>query len=211
MEDAPYTLDTDEAERRRELLSSPHMKPLSGYLVAVRDAAVQIAAGTEQHVPSFDPCDGGIQARVLFLLEAPGPRAKSSGFVSSNNPDPTAKNLWNLIHNAGIARADTLIWNIVPWYVGENGHILPVNNKDIQQALPYLKDLLALLPRLVLIVLVGRKAQSAEPLIRQLTSLPFCHTYHMSAQVFNRWPEKKKLTEEDFRGIAAFLNRENAR
>ena len=209
MEDASYTLDTaEEQQRRLALLSSPHMKPLKDYLAAVRAAAVQIANGTEQHVPSFDPCDGGIHARVLFLLEAPGPKAKSSGFVSSNNPDPTAKNLWNLIHNAGIARADTLIWNIVPWYVGSGTKIRPVSRTDIQQALPYLKDLLALLPRLELIVLVGRKAQLAEPQIRQLTSLPFCHTYHMSGQVFNRWPEKKKQTEEDFRRIAAFLNGE---
>ena len=208
MEDAPYTLDTDEAKRRLALLSSPHMKPFKDYLAAVRAAAVQIAAGTEQHVPDFDPCDGGIQARVLFLLEAPGPKAKSSGFVSSNNPDPTAKNLWNLIHTAGIARTDTLIWNIVPWYVGTRKHILPVSRADIRQALPYLKDLLALLPRLELIVLVGRKAQLAKPQIRLLTPIEIKHTYHMSGQVFNRWPEKKKLTEEDFRGIAAFLNGE---
>ena len=208
MEDAPYTLDTAEEKRRLEMLSSPHMKPLSGYLAAVRDAAVQIAAGTEQHVPSFDPCDGGIQARVLFLLEAPGPRAKSSGFVSSNNPDPTAKNLWNLIHNAGIARADTLIWNIVPWYVGTGKHILPVNNKDIRLALPYLENLLALLPRLQLIVLVGRKAQLAEPQIRLLTSCEIKHTYHMSALVFHTSPEKKKQTEDAFHSISAFLNGE---
>lgn len=202
MEDAPYRLDTaEEQQRRLEMLSSTHMKTLTGYVADLR-----AGLGEQYHIPDFDPGDGGIHARVLFLLEAPGPRAKASGFVSSNNPDPTAKNLWNLIHNAGIARADTLIWNIVPWYVGTGTHILPVNSADIRQALPYLKDLLALLLRLEMIVLVGKKTQHAEPQIRQLTPLSTMHTYHMSAQVFNRWPEKKKQTEEAFQDIAQFLN-----
>ena len=207
MEDAPYTLSiTEEQQQRREMLTLPHMKPLTDYLASLRDAL-----GDQYHIPNFDPCDGGIHARALFLLEAPGPKAKASGFVSSNNPDPTAKILWNLIHNAGIARADTLIWNIVPWYVGTCQHILPVNSADIRQALPYLRELLALLPHLEMIVLVGKRAQSAEPQIRLLTSLSISkvfikHTYHMSALVFNRWPKKKKQTEEAFHAIAEFLH-----
>ncbi len=203
MEDAPYTLNTAEGQRRLEMLDHPHMKPLADFVKTLRSHL-----GGQYHIPNFDPCDGGIQARALFLLEAPGPKAKASGFVSSNNPDPTAKNLWNLIHDAGIARTDTLIWNIVPWYVGENGHIKPAPREDIQQALPYLKDLLSLLPNLELIVLVGGKAQSAKAQIRILTTLPIKHTYHMSARVFSRWLDKKRQTEKDFRGIAAFLNGE---
>ena len=196
MEDAPYTLDTAEEQQRRPgMLTLPHMKPLTDYVVALRDNL-----GEHYHIPNFDPCDGGVHARVLFLLEAPGPKA--SKFASSNNPDPTAKNLWNLIHDAGIARADTLIWNIVPWYVGTGKHILPVNSADIRQALPYLEELLALLPNLQMIVLVGRKAQLAKPQICLLTSRPIRHTYHMSALVFNRSPEKKKQTEEAFSAIA---------
>ncbi len=202
MEDAPELLkDPVEQARRLALLESPHIKPLTDYLASVR-----AALGEQYHIPDFDPCDGGIHARVLFLLEAPGPKAVMSKFVSSNNPDPTAKNLWNLIHNAGIARTDTLIWNIVPWYVGTGQHILPVKNADRAQALPYLKELLALLPRLQLIVLVGLAAQAAAPRIRLLTSLPIKHTYHMSAQVFNIAPDKKKQTEEAFQDIAQFLN-----
>src|ERR1700683_3159077 len=47
-------------------------------------------------VPNFDPLDGGIRAKCLFLLEAPGPKAVASGFVSRNNPDETAKNWFEL-------------------------------------------------------------------------------------------------------------------
>lgn len=207
MEDAPYTLSIPEEQQRRlGMLTLPHMEPLTGYVASLR-----ANLGEQYHIPNFDPCDGGIQARALFLLEAPGPKAKASKFVSSNNPDPTAKNLWNLIRNAGIARTDTLIWNIVPWYVGTGEHILPVNAADIRQALPHLNELLALLPRLEMIVLVGRKAQHAEPQIRLLTSLSIPkvsikHTYHMSALVFNTSPERRRLTEEAFRSIAEFLN-----
>ena len=203
MEDAPELLkDPTERDARLKMLGLPHVKPLTDYVEALR-----ANLGEQYHIPNFDPGDGGIQARVLFLLEAPGPRAKESGFVSSNNPDPTAKNLWNLIHNAGIARTDTLIWNIVPWYVGENGHIKPAPKEDIKQALPYLKDLLSLLPNLQLIVLVGAKARSAEAQIRLLTTLPIQRTHHMSARVFNVWPEKQKQTEEAFRAVAEFLSK----
>ena len=204
MEDAPELLkNPTEREARLEMLGNPHIKPLTDYVTALR-----ASLGEQYHIPNFDPCDGGIQARVLFLLEAPGPKAIASGFVSSNNPDPTAKNLWNLIYNAGIARTDTLIWNIVPWYVGENGHIKPAPREDIQQALPSLKNLLFLLPSLQLIVLVGGKARSAKAQIQLLITLPIKHTYHMSARVFNTSLERKKQTEEDFRSIAAFLNGE---
>ncbi len=199
-EDTFHTLKDDEIRHRREMLTSPHMKPLTDYIVSMRQAR-----GREYHIPNFDPCDGGIHARALFLLEAPGPKAVRSGFVSRDNPDPTAKNLWQLMQDAGIPREDTLIWNICPWYVGENGHILPVNAKDIQEAQPYLSELVALLPRLQKIVLIGRKAQTAAPYLRSITSLPIKHTYHMSALVFNISTEKKRQTQTDFADVAQFL------
>jgi len=204
--DAPYLLNNEEEQRRRlEMLSLSHVKPLANYVASLR-----AVLGEQYRVPDFDPCDGGTQARVLFLLEAPGPKAVESQFVSSNNPDPTARNLWHLIHDAGIPRAETLIWNIVPWYVGTGKRIRPVNAADITDALPHLKTLLGLLPKLQLIVLVGRKAQSAEAPIRRLTTKPIRHTYHMSGQVFNTMPEKKRLTEEAFSGIAEFLQTQKA-
>jgi len=202
-EDAPYQLKSEaEREHRVGMLTLPHMKPLADYILSVRQQR-----GEEYQIPDFDPCDGGIHARALFLLEAPGPRSRY-GFVSRNNPDPTARNLWHLMRDAGIARSDTLIWNICPWYVGEKGRIRPVNTSDVQEALPYLRELLDLLPHLERMVLVGKKAQSATPYLRAMTSLPIMSTYHMSALVFNRWPNKKKKTQEDFAAIAQFL-REN--
>ncbi|MDQ3812617.1 MAG: N-acetyltransferase, partial [Armatimonadota bacterium] len=135
---------TNGASQKKDMLGQGHMKPLIEYWERVR------LEQPDKKIPCFDPCDGGINARALFLLEAPGPKAVDTGFISRNNPDPTAKNLCDLLGEAGIARCDTLIWNIVPWYVGEGdgSRIRPVNKQDIQQAVPYLKGLIDLLKRL---------------------------------------------------------------
>lgn len=144
-----------------------------------------------RELPCFDPCDGGIRARALFLLEAPGRQAVGSAFISRNNPDQTAKNMCSLLQSAGLARRDTLLWNIVPWYVGDGSRIRPVTPQDIQEALPYLKGLLGLLPHLRVVVLVGKKAQSAIGSLRPLTNVPIRATDHPSPRVFNVWPEKR--------------------
>jgi uracil-DNA glycosylase len=181
------------------MLGQPHVKPLVEYLEAIRLEQLGL------ELPCFDPCDGGICARALFLLEAPGPKAVGSAFISRNNPDQTAKNMGELLQVAGIARGDTLIWNIVPWYVGDGSRIRAVNSQDIEHALPYLRGLLNLLPNLKVIVLVGKKAQSATAGIRQLTSLPIMGTYHPSPRVFNVWPEKKEQTQAVFVQVASLL------
>ena len=118
-------------------------------------------------MPFFDPLDGGVDAECLFLLEAPGPRAVRSGFVSRNNPDETAKNWYELNEAAGIDRARTLVWNVVPWYIGKESRIRAANSGDIVKGLPYLRRLLELLPKLRVMVLVGRKAGRARVSIQE--------------------------------------------
>ncbi|MGH7717468.1 MAG: hypothetical protein ACREON_01305 [Gemmatimonadaceae bacterium] len=66
-------------------------------------------AGPEARVPDFDPWDGGTDAEVLYLLEAPGGKAVESGFISRNNPDETARNFFELNRAAGIPRQRTVI------------------------------------------------------------------------------------------------------
>lgn len=108
-EDAPYALKmSDEKQRRLAMSGHPHIAPLTAYLAAIK------AEHSDKELPSFDPCDGGINAKALFLLEAPGPKAVDSAFISRNNPDPTAQNMCGLLAEANISRRDTLLWNIVP-------------------------------------------------------------------------------------------------
>lgn len=198
LKDAPDLLKgKTEQKRRAEMLALPHVKPLEDYL-----AASKARCGEGREMPHFDPCDGGINARALFLLEAPGPQAVGSTFISRDNPDPTARNLWRLMRDADIPRSDTVLWNVVPWYVGVPGRIRPVTRADVQEALPYLRELLSLLTHLQMIILVGRKAQSATKAIQAMAALPIVPTYHPSARVFNVWPDKERQTQEKFVAVA---------
>lgn len=199
--DAAYALkDPEEFTRRRTMLSLPHMQPLLSYLEGIRRRQ-----GPEYHMPAFDPCDGGIHARLLFLLEAPGPKAVKSSFISHNNPDQTVRNMNQLLRDAGISRKDTVLWNIVPWYVGDGRKIRPVSRTDIQEAAPYLKELVSLLPNLLGIVLVGKKSQSARRELVNLTDVPFFETHHPSPQVFNVWPHKRAEAQAVFETLARLL------
>lgn len=191
-----------ERQRRVSLRFAPHMEPLAAHL-----ADIAMARGRTDDLPAFDPCDGGTNARILFLLEAPGPKAVAFGFVSRNNPDPTAKNICELLRDAGIARANTALWNICPWYVGDGqGHIRPVTSADIREAQPFVPGLLACFPRLEHIVLVGLRAQSAAPWLRELTRATFWRTYHPSGQVLNGRPERRTAILDTLKEVREALS-----
>jgi uracil-DNA glycosylase len=144
------------AERMR-LLREPHIAPLTDFVEALR-----IEAGTGAGIPYFDPWDGGIKAETLFLLEAPGAKAVASGFISRNNNDETAKNIFEICVDAGLERKSTILWNAVPWYIGSEGKIRAATSADLESGLRPLPRLLELLPDLRTIVLVGRKAEKAS-------------------------------------------------
>ena len=86
------------AERMAEL-SRPHVAPLTQLVEEMSEARPSAS------VPYFDPHSGGVRARILLLLEAPGPGAaapRGSGFVSCENDDATAANLYELLGEAGV-------------------------------------------------------------------------------------------------------------
>ena len=148
-------------------------------------------------VPYFDPADGGVAAEWLFLLEAPGPNAVTSGFVSRDNPDETAKNWFELNNDARILRTRTLMWNIVPWYLGENGKIRPARKADIDAGWEWLLKLLDLLrpyKRLCRVVLVGRKAQRITTRLQEARpDLVVEQCLHPSPSFINRNPKENRL------------------
>jgi uracil-DNA glycosylase len=117
-------------------------------------------------VPEFDPNDGGANARLLVLLEAPGPAVHGLGMVSRDTPTGTARNLTRFLAGAGIARADTILWNAVPWIVhalGERNRAL--RRGEITEGLAALSPFLALLPWLEVVVLSGRVAGEARAIV----------------------------------------------
>jgi uracil-DNA glycosylase len=162
------------------------------------------AKGPGYEIPDFDPLDGGTDAQVLFLLEAPGPKATASGFVSRNNPDETAKNFFLLNTEAGIVRSRTVIWNAVPWYIGTGTKIRPAKRDDVRAADEWLAELLQALHRLRFVVFVGQKALHARNLVQaarpdvEVVTMP-----HPSPMFINRASGNRKRVLDVLQELSA--------
>jgi len=137
--------------RRLMLEDEPSVQPLRLY----RDEL--LARRTRRHpgavVPDFDPAEAGVDARALLVLEAPGPMAAGlagSGFVSVDNDDQTAATTWSLRNEVGLHER-TLVWNIVPWHLGDGAP----DADEVRQGAMELRRLLPLLPDLHVVVTAG--------------------------------------------------------
>jgi len=201
--DCPKSLGNPaEVDARTALLHQPRILRLTTFVEELRSKM-----GQTKEVPYFDPLDGGIEAECLFLLEAPGRRAIKSGFISRNNPDETAKNWFELNREATIPRERTISWNIVPWYIGSSVKIRPASNKDIWDGLSYLDCLIALLPRLRIVALVGRKAQSMSDLIQQrYPALRIFALHHPSPLFVNHAPGNRERLKSQLIQVRDALN-----
>lgn len=142
-------------ERRVMLGASSRSEPLHAWV-----ADLARAKGV---VPDFDPADAGSKARVLLLFEAPGPMTNTagkragSGFVSADNNDATAENLWHARDAVGLTDG-VLCWNIVPWYLGAASRKPTV--AELRDGGVALHDLLTrLLSEVHTVVACGRYAQ----------------------------------------------------
>lgn len=201
MGDRPKLLADPAARSERfKQLNQPHIAPLTQFVTQLRGQW-----GPQAHIPDFDPWDGGVDAEILFLLEAPGPKAKSSGFVSRNNPDETAKNLFELTQEAQIPRQQAVVWNVVPWYIGkESGRIRPAVAGDLYSAASALYALLQLLKRVNTIVLMGKKAAQVKAEIERWYPgrYRFVETLHPSPSCLNRVKSRKSLIATEFQKIA---------
>jgi uracil-DNA glycosylase len=182
-------------------LREPHILPLTKLVDQIR-----LEQGCGIALPYCDPADGGIQAECLFVLEAPGPRAVASGFVSRNNPDETAKNFMLLTSAAEIPRALTATWNIVPWYIGDGKRIRAATSTDVTMGWPYLQRVLRLLPNLRVIMLVGQKPQRIHSrLAAERPDLKIMDCPHPSPLFINRRPENRGLLLNVLLEAAAIL------
>ncbi len=143
-----------------------------------------------REVPDFDPNNGNEGARYLFVLEAPGPKPIETGVVSFDNPDQTARNFRDQLERAKIDRKDIAVWNIVPWYVGneEKTRIRAVLRDEVSVGTEYLKQLLQLLPALRCIVLVGGAARKAHVPLSAATTARILSCHHPSPRAMNLLP-----------------------
>lgn len=154
--DAPRGLrNPDRVAERVSMLGDDNVRELSEW-------AASLAERRDSLVPWFDPAEAGTKAKVLLLMEAPGPMTNpagtrvGSGFISVDNDDSTAENLWKARGEAGLLDG-ALLWNIVPWYLGPASRKPSVS--ELREGGEALRDLLLLLPELHTIVTLGRFAQ----------------------------------------------------
>ena len=192
---ADQTIRDDRLARLRE----PH-------IVSLAELSKLIHSETGCWTPNFDPESGGIRAKVLFLLESPGPKVSETGFISQDNPDKTAENMTQLLENAGLSRFDVVLWNIVPWQMSEK-HVVTPKLQQLKQAAPYTLRLLNLLPDLSAVVLVGKRAQRgwehvALPPERHIEVF---NCPHPSPQNFNSRPTERQIATSQLQEVAKLI------
>jgi hypothetical protein len=183
--------DPREVDHKRQVLDAPHIAPLT-------DFVRRLQAERRAVVPWFDPTEAGAEARILLMFENPGRRAdaaQGSGFISADNDDKSAENMWGFFRGeAGIdRRRDIVAWNIVPWYLGDDRKIGEVRARDIEEARPALLELLDLLPDLRVVVLFGRKAQAGWRRAQPPVDLPVLEAPHPSGRWLNGHPEDRAV------------------
>ncbi len=140
--------------RRLKILdSSTHMRELATFVKDLRKER------PSAYVPDFDPASGGVHARVLFLLEKPGPKTDAtkggSGFISPCNNDPTARAMHAFMAQRGLPICCCLHWNVIPWWDNK----IEFDGKQQLDGLEPLREFMGMLQMLQAIVLVGKTAQ----------------------------------------------------
>ena len=177
------------SDPRMSLRRAPHMAALADFVDKLRDRGLA--------VPDLDPNDGGINARAMFPLESPGPKAVTSRYVSSDNPDPSAANMKRLCVEAGFQRSDVVLWNVVPQCISTREKNRNASSKDIRAALPDTQAFIELFPRLRTVVLCGRRAQRVELDLKLAEGVALLKTFHPGAMSYNR-PANRLHMQEAF-------------
>lgn len=143
---------------KHDRVDAPHARPLN---TLIREWRARLPAA---QIPWFDPDDGGIDARVLILMESPAPKTvgpTGSGFCSEDNDDPSNRLIRKIRTEAGLPRQLCLKWNAVPWAVLDSGgHPRAPSASEIDAATPYLIEVLDAAPNIEVVITLGKSALS---------------------------------------------------
>lgn len=190
-----------------------HARAHEGSVRSLNASVLRWRTETVRSIPLFDPDDGGASARLLVLLESPGPKtvaAGGTGMCSFDNPDRTNPVLKAVFADADIDRLQCVKWNIVPWAVLDDaGHPVPPTASVLTEARPYLSELMALLPNLEVVLVLGAKA--LDGYMRALTAsvparlLPVVAAPHPSARNANAAAAARSRLINAAQSIHAFL------
>jgi G:T/U-mismatch repair DNA glycosylase len=89
------------------------------------------------------------------------------------------------MQSAGIPRKLTVTWNVIPWWNGTRR----IAGSELKEGVACVNELIALLPKLSSVVLVGRKAARAARLLDG-GNLSLFTSAHPSPLVRARYPER---------------------
>lgn len=125
-------------------------------------------------IPKFEPSNGNEGARLLFVLERPGPKsvgttqAGGSGVISQYNNDPSAKTMRALLELSGLQSDDICLTNIVPHVRSERAKVSNerVTRDEIFMGVSRLIEVIDAMPNLETVILVGTKAQKIESFLQ---------------------------------------------
>jgi len=138
--------------------------------------------GDDESIPYVDPDSGGVEARVLLLMQDPGPKASAitggSGFLSWDNDDDSADRICQALAAADLGWTELVPWNTIPWWTGGS-----VKSPDKQRGIAVLRSrLLPLLPQATAVVTLGKVAHQGWESIRLGLGLRHFRTFHTSGR-----------------------------
>lgn len=161
MRAGPFVLgrnaDPEALAVKRDHLREAHVAPINALADAIADSE-GIARGL---VPYVDPQLGGINAQVLALLDNPSTKAEAgtgSGVLSLENDDRSAKNCATFYNDLGLTPDLLVHWNVAPAPIrGEKNGGSSIAERE--QGAVWLRELVALLPDLKVVLLMGDNAR----------------------------------------------------
>jgi hypothetical protein len=194
-----------ERQRRWEHRYADQVKGLNQLVDELRSGR-----GGDESIPYVDPDSGGVGARVLLLMQDPGPKASvttgGSGFLSWDNDDDSAERICLALAKVGLSWAELVPWNTVPWYTGGT-----VRSADKQRGGLILRSrLVPLLPKLMGVVTMGNVAHGGWEQTGTGLHLRHFRTFHTSGRGITNGGQQTKQegldhVEGTFRAIKAFL------
>lgn len=188
----------DEQHRDR---CAPHVKPVNELVDRLRDPAGR------GWVPYVAPAHGGIDAWILSILRDPGPATQEgvgSGFLCIENDDPTAEQQCTAFADVGVTAADIAPWNAYPWYINRKP-----SAAERAAGVDPLAQLLALLPRVTVVLLQGRDAADTWRRLRRTRpemvpgrDVEVIETYHPGRQALWSPDPAERERRREVRGNA---------
>jgi uracil-DNA glycosylase len=128
----------------------PHVEPIN--------RLVDHLSTDDRWMPYVSPIMGGVNAKVLFVFQDPGPKTapeRGSGMLSPENDDPSAELLMRCLAAAGLPLKAMTAWNAYPWYLPQQQ--TPTASM-LEAGTGPLERLLELLPDVTVVCLCGSVA-----------------------------------------------------